>query len=86
MKDQNSLKQNTLKKSAFHMNYGERENKCVLKENKIKEKKQKVEETTIGKSALIFKSIHIIFMSYLTLIAFDLSAFLTEMNKTLFIY
>lgn len=38
MKDQNSLKQNTLKKSAFHMNYGERENKCVLKDNKIKEK------------------------------------------------
>lgn len=50
------------------------------------DKKQKVEEATIGKSALIFKSIHIIFMSYLTLIAFDLSAFLTEMNKTLFIY
>lgn len=41
MKDQNSLKQNTLKKSAFHMNYGERENKCVLKENKIKEKNRK---------------------------------------------
>lgn len=51
-----------------------------------KRKKQKVEVATIGKSALIFKSIHIIFMSYLTLIAFDLSAFLTEMNKTLFIY
>lgn len=60
----------------------------VLKENKKenKTKKQKVEEATIGKSALIFKSIHITFMSHLALIAFDLSAFLTEMNKTLFIY
>lgn len=88
MKDQNSLKQNTLKKKCISYDYGEKENKCVLKENKKKEqdKKQKVEEANIGKSALIFKSIHIIFMSYLTLIAFDLSAFLTEMNKTLFIY
>lgn len=53
---------------------------------KEQDKKQKVEEATIGKSALIFKSIHITFMSHLALIAFDLSAFLTEMNKTLFIY
>lgn len=60
---------------------------CFEREQKKnKTKKQKVEEATIGKSALIFKSIHIIFMSYLALIAFNLSAFLTEMNKTLFIY
>lgn len=38
MKDQKSLKQNTLKKKCISYDYGEKENKCVLKENKKKDK------------------------------------------------